>query len=319
MKFLFLIDPLETVVPEKDTSYAFMVGACQRGHEVAYLAPGGISIRGSEVLFEAEPVVPTPGQAAPFSRSVPRRSSAAEVDAVFIRLDPPFDQRYLQSTWLLDHAAGQVVMINSTAGLREVNEKLWSARLTELCPPTLITSRRELYEEFLAVHGEIIAKPTDGYGGQGVFRVASGDPNAAVIFETLTDQGRRELIAQQYLPRAVEGDKRILLLDSEPLGAVLRLHGEADHRNNFFAGGTAHPAEITPADERIVAALAPRLRRLGLHFVGIDVIGERLIEVNVTSPTCLQEINRLYDRRLEDQVVAYVERLVQLKRKERRS
>lgn len=317
MKFLFLMDPLESVDPEKDTSYIFMVGAHRRGHEVSYLAPGGISCRGAELLFEAEPVVPTPDAAHPFQRSSAQSVSAAQVDAVFIRLDPPFDQRYLQSTWMLDHAP-ELVAVNSTRGLRTVNEKLWSAQFTELSPPTLITSRRDLLEQFMGAHEEIIAKPTDGHGGEGVFRVRRGDPNAAVIFETLTLKGTREIIAQQYLPQAAEGDKRILLLDGEPLGAVLRLHSKADHRNNFFAGGTAHPAEITPQDERIIAALGPRLQELGLHFVGIDIIGDKLIEVNVTSPTCLQEINRLEDKQLEDRVIAHVEGLVHRKREEQR-
>ncbi len=319
MKFLFLMDPLESVDPLKDTSYIFMVGAHRRGHEISYLAPGGISCQGSEVLFEAEPVVPTPDADQPFQRTAPRRVTAAQVDAVFIRLDPPFDQRYLQSTWLLDHAAAEFVTINSTHGLRTVNEKLWSAQFTEISPSTLITSRRDLLDEFLKAHGEIIAKPTDGHGGEGVFRVKRGDPNAAVIFETLTLKGTQEMIAQQYLPQAAEGDKRILLLNGEPLGAVLRLHNESDHRNNFFAGGSAHPAEITPQDQRIITALGPRLRELGLHFVGIDIIGDKLIEVNVTSPTCLQEINRLKNLQLEDQVIAYVEDLVQRKRDVKRS
>jgi glutathione synthase len=147
-----------------------------------------------------------------------------------------------------------------------------------------------------------------------VFRVSEGDSNASVIFETLTDHGQREIILQGYVSAAEIGDKRILLLGGEPLGAVLRVHGEDDHRNNFFAGGSAHATEITARDREICETLAPRLRELGLHFVGIDVIGDYLIEVNVTSPTCLQEMNRLYDAELQVAVIEYVEEMVNARR-----
>ncbi len=311
MLLLFLMDPLERVKPEKDTSFAFMLGAQRRGHQVCYLPQGGISLREDRVSFDVVPVTARRDPAAPFVRGAPRRLDAEEVGAVLVRTDPPFDERYLMDTWLLERVAARVPVINEPAGLRAVNEKLWVTRFCELTPPTLVTRRRELFDEFLARHRDLVAKPTGGFGGAGVFRVRAGDSNAAVIFETLTRHGATELIAQPFLPEADLGDKRILLLDGEPLGAVLRVHAPGDHRNNFLAGGTAHAAELDERDLAIIATLRPHLRALGLHFVGLDVIGPYLIEVNVTSPTCLQEMNRLGGGlQLEDRVIAYVEELV---------
>lgn len=309
MNFLFLMDPLESVNVSKDTSFIFMVGAARKGHKVFYVPAGGISLDRGRVVFEALPVTPRVDQGDPFERGEWTRLSDGEVDAVFVRSDPPFDQRYLMDTWLLDRLPATVPVVNSPSGIRTVNEKLWATQFTEIVPPTLVTSRRDLCDAFLAEHRKIVAKPTDGHGGQGVFIVERGESNAAVIFETLSDQGRREVILQPYIKEAATGDKRIILLDGEPLGAVLRVHGEGEHRNNFFAGGKPHKAGIAENDLRIIATLRPHLRRLGLHFVGIDVIGDYLIEVNVTSPTCVQEINRLDGVRLEDRVIESVERL----------
>ncbi len=314
MNFLFLMDPLESVHRLKDTTYAFMTGAARYGHTVHYLPLDGISLLDGRLHFDAEEVVPTPDGPELFERkgAAPMLDDAA--DALFIRTDPPFDENYLVHTWLLDHAPASLVILNDPAGIRTVNEKIWALRFTHLVPPSLVTPSEERARAFIAEHGTVVAKPTGGHGGKGVFVIREGEPNANVILETLMKKGREAVIIQKYVPEAVAGDKRILLLAGEPLGAVLRLHGEEDHRNNFFAGGTAHPAELTDLDREIIDTLAPHLRALGLAFVGIDVIGETLIEVNVTSPTCLQEMNRLYTLQLEDRVIEYVERQVQLKR-----
>jgi len=311
MRFAFLMDPLETVNVEKDTSFILMVGAERRGHEVCYLPRGGISLcpRG-EVVLDVVPVVTRDDPAEPFVCRRTVRLGAAEVEAIFVRSDPPFDESYLRDTWLLDRVPRRTVVINEPAGLRAVSEKLWVTRFTELVPATLITRHRDLYQEFLDRHQEIIAKPVNAFGGAGVFLVRRGDTNAAVIFETLTAAGATELIAQPFIPQAREGDKRVLLLDGEPLGAMLRIHCDSDHRNNLFAGGKPSAVELNPRDRQIAARLRPELQRLGLHLVGIDIIGPYLIEVNITSPTGMQEIDRLTNQRLEDQVIAHVEGLV---------
>lgn len=310
MNYVFLMDPLDTVIAHKDTSLIFMVGAERAGHRCFYLAPGGMSLDGPRVRFNVTPVRPRPDRASfPFDVDEPVELTDEQVDVVIVRTEPPFGDRYLMDTWLLERLPDRIPVINSPRGLRTVNEKLWSTQFVDLVPQTLVTSQLALYKQFIAAHDRAIVKPTDAKGGEGVFIVRRGDSNANVIFETLSHNKTREVIVQQYIPEAERGDKRILLLGGEYLAACMRVHGSDDHRNNFFAGGKPAPAELTPRDEQIIAALATHMVQLGLHFVGIDVIGDYLIEVNVTSPTCVQECNRLYDRQYEDQVIAYIDQL----------
>lgn len=321
MNLLFIMDPLESVDVCKDTSFAFMTGAVRRGHTVFYVPAGGISLDRGRVVFDCLPVVPRPDlqETRGFERGQWTRMSDEQVGAVFIRSDPPFDDRYLMDTWLLDRlprTPRNIPVINSPHGIRTVNEKLWATQFVDLVPPTVVTGKRDLFADFLAEHGQIVAKPTHGHGGMGVFFIKRGDSNATVIFEMLTDHGRKEAILQPFVKEAEVGDKRILLLEGEPLGAVLRVHSGSDHRNNFFAGGKPQATQITARDRQIIDTLRPHLKALGLPFVGIDVIGDFLIEVNVTSPTCLQEMNRLYGQQLEDRVIEHVEGLAR-QRKER--
>jgi glutathione synthase len=310
MNFVFLMDPLASVDVHKDTSFLFMIGAVHRDHRVFHLPSGGLSYEEGMLWFEVTEVVPQVDPEAPFAIVQRMRMSQQKVDAVFIRTDPPFDGEYLMNTWLLDLLPKTIPVLNRPSGVRTVNEKLWAMQFEDLVPPTMVTRDRNRFKHFLDLHGEVVLKPTNGFGGAGVFRIRRDDTNASVIFETMSDHGSRELIIQGYLPAAEVGDKRIILLDGEPIGAVLRVHGEDDHRNNFFAGGRPEATEITENDRRIIAELKPHLQALGLHFVGIDVIGDHLIEVNVTSPTCLQEINRIDGKRHEIAVIERVEEMV---------
>ena len=307
MRYLFLMDPLSTVNIKKDTSFAFMEAAHQRGHEVYYVPKGGIALDRGNVLFTATPTQPQRVAEQPYIIGAPVRLTDADVDAVFIRPDPPFDDEYLMNTWLLDQATRRTLVINHPGGVRTVNEKLWATQFTDLIPRTLITRAKADYLDFLAREGDVIVKPTNGHGDKSVFRVRRGDLNANVVFETLSNMGQEEVVVQEYLPAAAEGDKRILLLNGDYLGAVLRVHGEDDHRNNFFAGGHPEEAVITPREREIIAALAPHLRKLGLWFVGIDIIGDKLVEVNVTSPTGIQEASAFAGERLADRVIDFVE------------
>ena len=307
------MDPLATVDYAKDTTYAFMLGAHAAGHEVFYLPAGGITLEGNRGRFAAVPVVPHDDPEHLFDVSPGVVLSDDDVDVIFIRNNPPFDAHYLMNTWLLDPLTDRMAIINSPAAIRSANEKLWAMQFPDLMPPTLVTQTRNEFDRFLKEHGTIVTKPTDGFGGQGVFILHQEDPNALVVFETLSENETRHIILQGLVPEAIHGDKRILLLDGEILGAVLRVHGENDHRNNFFAGGHAVPTELTERDREIAATLKPYLVQQELHFVGIDVLGDALIEVNVTSPTCLQEINRITGRRLEQQVIAFAEALASRK------
>lgn len=310
MNFLFLMDPLETVKMKSDTSYIFMVGAVDKGHRVFYLPSGGITLKGGAVSFSCTEVKPISDETFPFEVLGETELPDHEVDAVFIRTDPPFDDQYLMNTWLLDRVSSNVAVINNPTAVRSVNEKIWATQFTDLIPRTVVSRHLEDFKEFLDQEGEIIIKPTDGFGGAGVFRIAKDGSNKNVSFEVLSDRENREVIMQQYIPEASIGDKRILLLNGEPLGAVLRVHGKDDHRNNFYAGGKATACEITKRDQEVIETLKPHLQEMGLYFVGIDMLGDYLIEVNVTSPTCLQEMNSLYNCKLHHKVIEFAEKLV---------
>jgi glutathione synthase len=305
MNIVFLMDPLETIKPLKDTSYALMIAAKKKGHTVYFLGNGDIFFRDSSIHFDVTEVSPTENTNQPFIIGAAKCLHADEVDIVFIRTDPPFDERYLMNTWLLDHVPSSVLVLNSPHGLRTVNEKIWAAQFTDLIPNTLISRKKSHFYQFLERHHTIIAKPTNGFGGAGVFKVNKDDSNASVIFESLSQNGTQEVILQRFVTESSLGDKRVLLLNGKPLGALLRVHASGDHRNNFFSGGHPEPATLTPRDMDIIERLEPHLKKLGLYFVGIDIIGNYLIEVNVTSPTCIQEINRLESTHLEDQVIEF--------------
>lgn len=310
MNFVFLMCPLDAVVPSKDTSYAFMLGAERMGHSVYHLSESGIILKEGRVVLNVTQVTPEPDKDNPFLIGRVDVLSDERVDAVFIRTDPPFDEKYLVNTWLLEALPGHIPVINRPAGIRAANEKIWATQFTDITPASVVTRNKKDCLEFLDQYNEIIAKPTNGYGGDSVFYLKKGGPNVHVTFETLTHDQTEHIILQEFIREARNGDKRILLLDGEALGAVLRVHAPGDHRNNFFSGGSPEPARITERDHYIIERIKPKLKELGLYFVGIDVIGDYLIEVNVTSPTCIQEMNRFYQKSLEDDVIRFVEGLV---------
>ncbi len=309
MNVVFLMDPLEKVHPTKDTTIMLMVGAKRRRHAVFFLPDGGLSLHEGQLNFDTVEVTPALTQTPPFEIGPRRRLTQGEVGAVFSRSDPPFDERYLMNTWLLDRLPASVPVINAPAGIRTVNEKIWATQFSTLIPRTLITRDLETIRAFVEGEAEVILKPTDGFGGQGIVRITPRDPRLPQLFEEATHRGTKEVIVQSFIPEAAQGDKRILLLDGDVLGAILRVHSETDFRNNLMAGGRAEPTTITAEDQRIIDVLTPHLKALGLSFVGLDIIGRYLTEVNVTSPTCLQEMNRFSGKQLEDRVIALMERL----------
>jgi glutathione synthase len=305
MKILFLMKPYDGMNYTKDTSYILMKGAVERGHSVYYLPQGNITLKGTEALFDVEELAVEE----PLKKKQDITLHSNDIDAIFVRTDPPFDAQYIMDTLLLDRLPKHIKVVNSGHGIRDVNEKIFATQFTDITPTTLISSQRLHLTEFLQEHGTCILKPTDGFGGAGIFKVSPDSDNLSVILETLTENFSREIIAQAYVPAAEKGDKRILLLNGEPLGAVLRVHKKGEHRNNFFAGGTEEPTTITEHDLKIVERIKPYLIERGLFFVGIDIIGDSLIEINVTSPTCLQEMNRLYSKGLHQEVIEALENL----------
>ena len=311
MKFLFLMDPLETVIFEKDTTLMMMLGAHARGHEVYFLPEDGISLVEGKVYFHVTKVIPQAIAHMPFKEEHAARLSQDDIHAVFIRPDPPVDEQYLMNTWILDHLPRHIAVINNPSGIRTVNEKVWVSQFKNITPPTIISANKGDLMDFMAKHKNIIAKPTNAFGGQSVFHIRKGNTNTKVILETLTERYNQAIVVQKFTPESKNGDKRILLLDGKILGVMLRMHEKGEHRNNLFAGGKPMPAVINARDKKIVAVLKPHLQKLGLYLVGIDILGDYLIEVNVTSPTCLQEMNRLYNVKLEEKVIDFVEKLVQ--------
>ena len=272
MNAFFIMDPLHTVVVEKDTTYMLMKEAQRRGMNVAYVSQANIHLLEGDVHMDVTWVNVL--EPCPFPFEEIRKESVSPVsgDIVFIRKDPPFDAHYLHTTWVLEHVRSGVLVLNNPHGIRTVNEKIWASQFTSLVPDTLITSSIAKIRSFLDHSSSIIIKPTNGYGGQSIFLVHQNDINKSVIFETVTHQETVPVIVQRYIPEASHGDKRILLVNGDPLGAILRAHSDSDHRNNFFAGGTAHPTELTSRDHEIIATLKPYLQELGLFLLALIVL-----------------------------------------------
>ncbi|MFM7144387.1 MAG: glutathione synthase [Alphaproteobacteria bacterium] len=305
----FVMDPLPRIAIDKDTTFVFMLEAQARGHESHYLDPRHLaSLRGvPEALLQQVEVRRREGDH--FTLGPARRAPVDELDVVFLRKDPPFDMAFFFDTHvasLID--ARRTLVLNDPRGLREANEKLYALHFRDVVPESLVASDPRRLKDFLdELGGEMIVKPLDGCGGAGIFHVHRRDRNLNSILEFATADGSRRVMAQRYLPDVRAGDKRIVLVDGEPMGAVLRVPTEEEHRSNLHVGGTARRADLTPRDLEICRAVAPRLRADGLVFVGLDVIGDWLTEVNVTSPTGVQEINALSGTKIESRMIDWVE------------
>lgn len=305
----FVMDPLDRVRPEVDTSFAFMLEAWSRGHRVLHVLPSEIGLRSNVCLLGGRDVEVRDGQQAPFEIRETVHLEATACDAIFVRTDPPFDQEYLTVTWMLSFAeSAGVRVINSPRGLRAANEKLYALHWPELCPRTIITSSHDEISRFIdTVGGEAVLKPVDGHGGYGVVRVKAGDPNLNALIDMLTVEGKIAAVAQEYVPAAEQGDKRLFVVDGELRACILRVPRAGDFRSNVHVGGRVESCALSDADRQIVAAMGDRLRADGLYFVGLDVIGGKLSEVNVTSPTLIRELARLGGPDLAAEVLDSVE------------
>jgi glutathione synthase len=313
MRFLFVMDPAHTMHPQKDTSFAFMRGAQARGHQCLHCVPRQVFNRGRQVCAMAQPI--TVSDSAPHvtladATSLPLNS----VDAVFIRKDPPFDTDYLHLTHQLELARNDTLIINDPRALRDANEKLFAMEFSEFMPQTLVSADPEQLLAFLnEVGGKAVIKPLDGAGGSGVVGLTTGDRNNRAIVDLLTNYGTRLAMVQQFLPEVFAGDKRVFVLDGDVIGAIRRVPRSDDIRANIHVGGQVQAVTLTDKEQRLAQDLGRRLREMGLWFVGLDVIAEHLIEVNVTSPTGIQELGRLNGTQPELQVIEWVERKVQQK------
>jgi len=310
LRFLFVMDPAETMSPDKDTTFAFIRGAQARGHQSFHCLPHELSNQGRELSARARSIQVS--ESAPHTMLGAREElDLGALDAVFIRKDPPFDNAYLYLTLQLELLRGRTLVLNDPRGIRDANEKLFAFQFERFMPRSLVTSSPTAIIEFVReVGGTAVLKPLDGAGGSGVVVLGSDDRNTRSLCDVWTNEGKRLAMVQEYMPGVRVGDKRVLMLDGKPLGAILRVPRADDVRANIHAGGTVQQTDLTEREQELVTEVGAGLREHGLWFVGLDLIGERLIEVNVTSPTGIQELARHQGRPTEQDVIAWVERQV---------
>ena len=313
--WVFLIDPLESINPKKDTSFIIMYEAYQKGKNIFFLDKNKISYQEGKFSFTVQKLIPQKNLLLPFITEETRTLFDNEVSVIFLRLEPPFDNQYLEITYLLEKLENKIPVLNSPKAIRSINEKIWISSYVDITPKTLITSEKQKYLQFLSQHKEIILKPTNSFGGQGIFKTSIDDSNKKVIFEQLSKNETQFVIVQEFLLNSNKGDKRVLLLEGEVLGTILRLNKDkSEHRNNFFSGGNAYQTTLTPQEKKIIKTISPLIKKFDLFFVGIDIIDEKLIEVNVTCPTCLQEMNHIYKKNLTKKIIhATEQKILQIK------
>ena len=302
-----VMDPIHQINIKKDTSFALLLAAQARGWSLYYLEQSDLFLQQNRVYGRCRPLTVKDDPAGWFTLGEPVEAPLADsLDVLLMRKDPPFDQEYLYSTYLLELAeADGLKVVNRPGSIRDANEKLFAAWFTQCTPPTLVSRDMGLIRRFLAEHGQIVVKPLDGMGGSGIFRIDQGDMNTGSILETLTQRGQQTIMAQRFIPEISAGDKRILLLHGKPVDHCLaRIPAAGEARGNLAAGGRGVVQPLTERDHWIATQVAPKLLEKGLIFVGLDVIGDYLTEVNVTSPTCLREIAAATGRDLASEFLA---------------
>ncbi len=308
MRFVYVMDPMDRVLPDKDTTFAFLRSAQRRGHQSLHCEARDLLVRGGDVFARVRHLAVS--DVAPhFTFGEATEVRLADMQAVFIRKDPPFDSSYLMATLLLERARGRTIILNDPRGLRDANEKLYTLNFAKWMPKTIVTSHEDDIMSFVKeLGGAGVIKPLELAGGSGVMMVRTGDKNARSIIQLLTDEGRRLVMVQEFLPDVTNGDKRVLLLEGKVLGAINRVPRADDLRSNIHVGGSVEPYAVTDAELAIATDVAPRLAADGLVFVGLDVIGGRLTEVNVTSPTGIQQLSQHMGRDVATDVIEWVER-----------
>jgi glutathione synthase len=302
------MDPIERIRIAGDSTFALLLEAQKRGHKLLYYTPDRLSLSGVKTLAAVQELEVRDVAGDHFRLGDSRTIDLATCDVVLLRQDPPFDLSYISTTHLLERIHPKTLVVNNPASVRNAPEKLFVMDFQEFMPPTLITREKPLIEEFRAEHGDIVMKPLYGFGGGGVFKVAPVDPNFGSLFDMFSTTSREPWVCQKFLPRVSEGDKRIILVDGEPLGAVNRVPAANDIRSNMVRGGAAAETELTPREREICAKLGPELKKMGLIFVGIDVIDGHLTEINVTSPTGIRAIERLGGPNLASAIWETIER-----------
>ena len=309
IKLGIVMDSIDDINIHKDTSFAMMLEAQARHWEIHYIQLGDLFLRQGEAYANTK-IITVQRDSNVYYQVVSEQSIALEgLDSIIMRKDPPVDQEYIYATHILEQAEAKGVYVaNKPQSLRDANEKLFTAWFPQCCADTLVTRNAQLLRDFLQEHESVILKPLDGMGGASIFHLRLGDPNISVVIETLTEHGNQYVMGQKYLPEIKHGDKRILLVNGEAIPyALARIPAQGETRGNLAAGGVAQGQPLTEQDKWIVSQVAPTLKSKGLVFVGIDVIGNCLTEINVTSPTCVQELDRQFGLNISAQLLDHIQ------------
>lgn len=304
-----IMDPISGINIKKDSTFALLLAAQARGWPIDYMELGDVFLRNEYACARMRRITLEDNPSNWYQITGEQTSPLAELSVILMRKDPPFDMEYVYVTYILEHAEAQdTLVVNKPQSLRDANEKMFASWFPQCRPPTLVTRKGEQIRQFLADHGEIVLKPLDSMGGASVFHISDADPNINVIIETLTKNEAQFAMAQRYIPEITAGDKRILMIDGEPFPyALARVPPPGDIRGNLAVGASAGGVALTDRDRWICAEVGPVLRERGLLFVGLDVIGDYLTEINVTSPTCIRELEAIYQANIAGQVIDAIE------------
>ncbi|RKZ81295.1 MAG: glutathione synthase [Gammaproteobacteria bacterium] len=308
-----VMDPISEITIKKDSSFAMLLAAQAKGWSLFYMEQQDLFLHQGIVSASMKSLKVLDNSDNWYQLGNTQSMPLADLDVILMRKDPPFDMEYIYSTYLLEQAqAAGVLVVNNPQSLRDANEKLYTAWFPQCCPPTLVTRKAELIRDFQKQHKDIILKPLDGMGGASIFRVKSDDPNTSVIIETLTEHGHKSVMAQKFIPEIADGDKRILMINGEPVPyALARIPAQGETRGNLAAGGRAEGRALTEHDRWICQQVGPTLREKGLLFVGLDVIGNYLTEINVTSPTCIRELDQQFNLDIAGDLMTSIEQQLQ--------
>lgn len=309
IKLGIVMDPIAQVKVAKDSSMAMMLEAQQRGYEIYYMQMNDLYLDRGQARASTQKIKVFDNPQHWYELSDPQDIALSELDAVLMRKDPPFDTEYIYATYILERAEVEgTLIVNKPQSLRDCNEKLFTAWFADLTPRTLVTRNASQIRAFHQELHDIIIKPLDGMGGSSIFRIKENDANVGVIIETLTNHGQQYAMVQEYMPEIVDGDKRILIVNGEPMPYCLaRIPAQGETRGNLAAGGRGVARPLSPTDKLIAETIAPELKKRGLYFVGLDVIGDKVTEINVTSPTCIREIEAAYPINISGKLMDAIE------------
>lgn len=297
IKLGIVMDPISEINIKKDSSFAMLMAAQERGYQLFYMEMADLAMVNGVAMANMRPLTVVNDASKWFELGEAQDTPMSELDVILMRKDPPFDTEFIYATYMLERAEEQgVLIVNKPQSLRDANEKLFTAWFSKFTPETIVTRDAKRIRAFHQAKGDIILKPLDGMGGTSIFRVKQDDPNLGVIIETLTSYGQQYAMAQAFIPEITKGDKRILVVDGEPVPyALARIPMKGETRGNLAAGGSGVAQPLSDSDWAIARAIGPELKKRGLIFVGLDVIGDKLTEINVTSPTCIREIQAAFD------------------------